>query len=188
MSTLYVLRCEQNRYYVGKTNRPLLQRIAEHFHQHGSEWTRQYKPVAVVEQIHNVDEFDEDKYTKMYMKKYGIDRVRGGSYTQIVLPEHYRLTLEKELCSASNRCFRCHRSGHFANNCYAASKVDGSAIEDDTDDVSVLINAVQIAMQLLGPQKSRATTERRLSCFRCGRVGHLANKCYAQTHQNGYSF
>ena len=46
------------------------------------------------------------------MLKYGINNVRGGSYTQINLPECNIISLEKELCSASNLCFT-GAGGHF---------------------------------------------------------------------------
>lgn len=132
MPTIYVLLCENNRYYIGKTDRPLANRVEEHFNNNGSEWTRKYKPIKVVEKVPNADMFDEDKYTKMYMKEYGIDRVRGGTYTQIKLPDYSLQALEKELCSASDLCFRCNRPGHFASQCYASTKADGSPIEEES--------------------------------------------------------
>lgn len=134
MPTVYILLCEKQRFYIGKTDRPLQCRINEHFSKHGSEWTKKYKPIKVVEQIKNADEFDEDKYTKIYMNKYGIDMVRGGTYTEMQLPDYKRLALENELCSASNLCFRCNRPGHFANQCYASTRADGTIIEDDCDE------------------------------------------------------
>jgi hypothetical protein len=33
------------------------------------------------------DKFDEDKYVFKYMEKYGIENVRGGCFSQVVLPE-----------------------------------------------------------------------------------------------------
>jgi hypothetical protein len=98
--------------------------------------------MKVVEVKKFADEFDEDKYTKMYMKKYGIDRVRGGSYTQMNLPEYSKQTLEKELCSASDLCFRCNRPGHFANKCYAKTKIDGAPVADEKtgEDLKAIIN------------------------------------------------
>ena len=133
MPTIYVLLCERNMYYVGKTERPLQVRIVEHFNRIGSEWTRKYRPIEVIEQIPNADEFDEDKYTKIYMKMYGIDKVRGGSYSQLELPYYSLLTLEREFCSADNLCFRCNRYGHFANQCYASSKADGTPLNQDNN-------------------------------------------------------
>lgn len=127
MSTIYVLLCEKNRYYIGKTARPLQTRVEEHFNQNGSQWTRMYKPIKVVEIIQNADEFDEDKYTKIYMKKYGIDKVRGGTYTQLVLPDYCILTLQKELCSSSDLCFRCNKPGHYASQCYASIQANSTS-------------------------------------------------------------
>ena len=131
MPTIYILKCEQNRYYIGKTERSLDSRIKEHFLNNGSEWTRMYKPIKLIKTIPNADAFDEDKYTKIYMKQYGINNVRGGTYTQINLPEYSKRALEKELCSASNLCFRCNRTGHFASECYASKRADGTYISDD---------------------------------------------------------
>ena len=138
MPTVYVLLCEKNRYYIGKTDRQIEDRIEEHFNKCGSEWTRKYKPIKVVEVKKDADEFDEDKYTKMYMKKHGVENVRGGTYTQLELPEYQEMTLEKELCSASDLCFRCNRTGHYASKCYARTKADGSPIDNDdsSDDSS----------------------------------------------------
>ena len=214
MPTIYVLLCEKNRYYIGKTDRPLKARIEEHFRQKGSEWTKKYKPIKVVETIKDADEFDEDKYTKKYMKKYGINKVRGGTYTQLELPDYSMLALEKELCSASNLCFRCNRQGHFASQCYASTKADGSTIYDDSSEEEcwccehcnkefateyeaarhekncskkkntsfhkIFNNALRIAEQFVVEE-----VPKRQKCFRCGRMGHYANECYASSHIRG---
>lgn len=138
MPSIYILKCEDNRYYVGKTDRPLQIRILEHFRQQGSEWTKMYKPIQVVDTRDNCDGYDEDKYTKTYMMKYGIDNVRGGSYTQIELPDYKIKSLQDEFCTTSDLCFRCHRGGHFASKCFAKTMADGSSISNDyknsTDD------------------------------------------------------
>lgn len=70
MTTIYILKCMHNKWYIGKTNRSLIERLNEHFINNGSEWTKIHPPIDVVQIITNVDEFDEDKYTKEYMKKY----------------------------------------------------------------------------------------------------------------------
>ena len=43
-----------------------------------------YKPIEIVEIIPNCDNYDEDKYTKIYMDKYGVDKVHEGSYCTII--------------------------------------------------------------------------------------------------------
>ena len=115
---IYVLECEKGRYYVGKSENPLV-RINEHFtnEKGASAWTKLYKPVKVVEIVENADIFDEDKYVKMYMAKYGIDKVRGGSYISPNLDPDIIDLIKREFSSNFNLCFRCNQKGHFIDNC-----------------------------------------------------------------------
>lgn len=118
MPTIYALRCDQNKWYIGKTDRPVAtDRIIEHFNGTGAKWTQKYKPIAIDRVWEGCDSFDEDKYTKMYMAKYGIDNVRGGSYVQIELDPDLRKFLQRELFGASDLCFKCGERGHFVANC-----------------------------------------------------------------------
>lgn len=116
MVTVYVLELSDNKYYVGKTNN-LDARIKEHITNNGSAWTTKYKPLTLVEKYENCDDFDEDKYVKIYMMRCGIDNVRGGSYSQIVLEPNVIEMLNKELCSATDKCFTCGLSSHFTKEC-----------------------------------------------------------------------
>jgi hypothetical protein len=148
MCTIYVLECDDNKFYVGKTNR-INNRILEHFNNYGSEWTKKYRPLNVREIIENADNADEDKYVKIYMSKYGIHNVRGGSYSQITLPEYKLAALSDELNTLNNNCFKCGKPGHYANNCITCFKCG----------------------------KPGHYANNCITCFKCGKPGHYANKC-----------
>jgi len=82
MIYIYVLQLEKGKYYIGKTKNPHF-RLESHFNLDGSEWKKLYKPIKILELISNCDDYDEDKYTRIYMDKYGIDNVRGGSFVTV---------------------------------------------------------------------------------------------------------
>jgi predicted GIY-YIG superfamily endonuclease len=113
---IYVLECEDNRYYIGKTSNPSF-RIEQHKNGVGAVWTQKYKPIKVIETIETTDALDEDKITKKYMMKYGIEFVRGGSYTKIELDDWMIKSLEHEFLSAKDICYKCKEKGHFAKEC-----------------------------------------------------------------------
>lgn len=117
MVYIYALKLKHNKYYIGKTSNPDF-RIESHFNSKGSEWTKIHNPVKLLELIDG-DDYDEDKYTKIYMDKYGIDNVRGGSYTSIILDNETKNQLVKNSNSTNDRCFKCGKYGHFANNCWS---------------------------------------------------------------------
>lgn len=144
---IYVLECEDSKYYVGSTGRLPRERVLEHFTTGGSGWTKIYKPTDVLAVIEPADRFDEDKYTKIYMEKYGVDRVRGGSYVKVALPDFQLSALKLELATASGACFKCGQSGHFAAactacercgrahdtaKCYAKTRLDGTLLSAKT--------------------------------------------------------
>jgi predicted GIY-YIG superfamily endonuclease len=163
-TNIYILECsnktegksegktEGYKYYIGKTTNPTF-RLEQHFNSAGSAWTKKYNPIRVLEIIPNCDDFDEDKYTIKYMKQYGIDNVRGGSFCQIELDEENTNTINRMIngstdkcykCSGnhfvndctnnstnnSNKitCFRCQREGHTEENCYAKTDKNGEEL------------------------------------------------------------
>jgi hypothetical protein len=118
MLFIYVLQLQNDKYYIGKTSNPHF-RFDNHFAHNGSEWTKLHKPIKILELIPNCDNYDEDKYTYKYMDKYGIDNVRGGSYTTPILDEITKNQLKKISNSVNNRCSTCDiaTDGHFAKDC-----------------------------------------------------------------------
>ena len=131
MVNIYILRLTQGKFYIGKTSNPTF-RISSHFNlKGGAVWTNKYKPLNVVKIIKNCDDFDEDKYTKMYMKRYGIDNVRGGSYVTENLMDSQKKLIHKEILCASNRCYGCGKTGHFINNCNQKKKESNQTLQNN---------------------------------------------------------
>jgi predicted GIY-YIG superfamily endonuclease len=132
MEQIYILKLRAGKYYIGKTKN-IEKRYEEHLTGTGSGWTKKHKPVSLIKTIKSTSQFDEDKYVKEYMAKYGIENVRGGSYSNIVLDENSIAVLEKEIRHSNNVCMRCGRDTHYIKDCYAKTDVDGAIISVSKD-------------------------------------------------------
>ena len=108
MVFIYVIQLEQSKYYIGKTNSPHF-RLENHFNSNGSAWTKIYKPLRVIEIKPNCDDYDEDKITRQYMDKYGINNVRGGSFVSVKLDKSTIDTLKQMSNGTNNKCFVCEK-------------------------------------------------------------------------------
>lgn len=116
MLSIYILKLEYNKYYIGKTINPNF-RLQQHFMDNGSEWTKKYKPIDIITIIPNCDSYDEDKYTLKYMEEFGINNVRGGSFCQIILSDINISTIKQMINGSTDKCYICGEITHFAFDC-----------------------------------------------------------------------
>jgi predicted GIY-YIG superfamily endonuclease len=121
-SAIYVLKLMSNKYYVGKTN-DFKKRFQQHLKGLGPEWTKIHKPLKITEIITNSSNiFEEDNKVKKYMMDFGINNVRGGSYSNLNLTECQIKMLNLEMATAKHSCFNCDKYGHLYKECISKRK------------------------------------------------------------------
>ena len=113
---VYILELANNKFYIGRTTN-IHQRLADHSCGQGSVWTRLYPPLDVFDILVDCDPFDEDKYVLKYMAMYGIDAVRGGSFSTIELSNSTREHINKCIQTATDACYYCGCTDHFIHTC-----------------------------------------------------------------------
>ena len=141
MVNIYILKLENNKYYIGKTYQSE-NKLKQYFNSPCSVWRKQYKPVKVLEFIDNCNKCDEDKYTLEYMEKYGINKVRGGSYRETKLNEKQIETIKKMIScidTINNNCWMCGSKDHFIKDCGAGTRIgDKDKVPTPTDSIDTI--------------------------------------------------
>jgi hypothetical protein len=166
--SIYVLQLEKGKYYVGKTKQIAEARFEQHKQggKKSSAWTRMYKPIKLLEVYPNANKYDEDKYVLINIEKYGIENVRGGSYSKIELSIEQIIEIQTKIKGASDQCFRCGESGHFIKHCKKVKLFCDRCGRDSH-------NADKCYAQTNINRKA-------LPCAHCG-LNHPTKNCYAKS-------
>ena len=188
MEQLYVLQLENGKYYCGKTTRPS-ERYKEHIAGEGAAWTKKFKPTKMLELRALKDAHDETNTTKDLMKKYGVDNVRGGAYTTIVLDDATKAVLEREFRSGNDKCFKCGLGGHFANRCPITVREEPEEVtvwgcEHCDKEFTSMTRAIAHERRCTSKPQPRPA-KKTGTCYRCGRASHYSPDCYAKTDTDG---
>mmetsp|Transcript_14088 Transcript_14088/g.29622 ORF Transcript_14088/g.29622 Transcript_14088/m.29622 type:complete len:308 (-) Transcript_14088:293-1216(-) len=146
--TIYVLECENGKYYVGSTKNRR-KRLREHNRRRGCKWTREHKPIRVLREYRRIPLKYllgmESRVTAELMLEFGVNNVRGSMFCS---PREYHLgdidALTKFL-------------GHY-------------------NDLSYRKVQQRLSQTLpLSPHQMRKRSN--VKCFNCGETGHYSFEC-----------
>jgi hypothetical protein len=195
-TNIYILECEDNKYYVGRTD-DVESRLNDHFNSdiYASAWTTYYPPKSVYKFIPNQSYFDEDKWVVKMMAEFGINKVRGGAFSRVNLPEEDKIILQRMVDGSKDNCLVCGDCNHFANNCPYANELPQKMLKKRKKKKNIgfkIGKAIKIFSEAIIEgviDEKNDTKEEKYSennkCFKCGREGHWANNCYSKRHING---
>ena len=204
-TVIYGLELEENKRYVGRTTKNVEVRFMEHMsgsRPEAAAWTRRYCPKQIVFSIPEINEADEDNYTLQWMREYGVDNVRGGTFSSVFLPSHQRKTIADMLRGRSQQCFKCGAKNHYASSCFFFS---GSSSSCSISRSSVSsspspppppfspppppstapprpVSPDFLLPPPLPPTASSSSLVTNGACYRCGRRGHWARNCPIAVH------
>lgn len=167
---LYIIKLSEGKFYVGTTV-DLSERLENHWNGNAAAWTKKYPPEKVVAVYHNKDLFDEDRKVKELMSKFGIDNVRGGTYSLTQLPAEQIKFLQREIYHGTGRCLECGSKTHWVNDCPNKKKKRAGF-----EGISECDERIKDEISLVSSS----------DCTRCGRNTHNVSECYAKTHLKGY--
>lgn len=81
MKSIFALKLKQNKYYVGSSY-DLQSTLYQLFNKRimKDKWLNQYEPFYVHKIVYNCTSEDEYKCLLLYIRKYGVDNVRGPTF------------------------------------------------------------------------------------------------------------
>ena len=151
---IYVLKLEKFKWYIGRSCN-VDARYQQHANGNGAEWTKLFKPVSMLPHPKiETSPHDEDNLTLEYMCQYGIENVRGASFTKLVFSADELTSLQQRVRDHLRLCRGCALPGHFIADCTQSKPI----------------------RKLNSPVPTHPK-----GCLRCGRDGHTHKQCFALT-------
>lgn len=102
MSLLFIIKCQQEKYYLGLSN-SFVSIFFTHYENHNNiSWLNIYKPIQIVHIEHFFNFNKLNNSVIYYMFVYGIENVRGGSYTNINLSNQQYIEITQKIQNCVN--------------------------------------------------------------------------------------
>lgn len=170
--TIYVLECENGKYYVGSTSHRR-QRRRQHFDSSrgGSAFTRQNRPIRVCAEYRRIPQKYylgmEAKITAELMLQFGINNVRGAMFSET---RNYTIADIDSLTAFL---------GHFNDLSYAhvRSTLKEALPPTGVDGGGNAAAAKRRKRKRARMRKKEKMKTRKGRCFRCGKEGHYSYEC-----------
>jgi hypothetical protein len=203
LEIVYVLRCKNGKYYVGKTEASRLNtRQAEHL-AGDCWWTRQHPPLEVVEEVPcGGFPFLELAMTYHYMNLHGTENVRGAQHCGY-LDDAQTEQIQRALRHENNLCLGCGSPDHWISKCPYEKKGKVGSIDDvssvppskhvkqekekekiidltsTTDDAepTVTTSFVNSNAPVRNNKEKKSFAKKEGACFNCGAEGHWMKDC-----------
>jgi len=160
MEYIYILKCQKDKYYIGKTYNVQIE-YNEHLDGSFCDFTKEFKPCDI-EGIFEIDtnialELVIAKYVKKYDKK------------NIAFLETDAKAIKKLLKQINDNCI-CESKEHWLDSCKLNLK---------DEFWSKMFNKIV--------NNFTKNCKDSQICCRCGRFGHFMDQCYAKKHTDGYN-
>lgn len=117
MLCVYVLQCENNKYYIGKTTNHFRETYREHLNGTASDWTKLYKPIRLVDLVCPAELSDEQRLTTIFMNRFGVDNVRSDLYPEVQIEDRTMQFINNELLGSIRGCLICEKEDHLTYDC-----------------------------------------------------------------------
>lgn len=117
VTKIYVVETEDGCFYIGKTHRSVDTRLAEHIAEPSNEWLKIHKAKQLAAEPYEGDGFDEDAEFLRWVHLKGIERVRGGGHTKVVLDPLEIRRIHRRIAAAIDGCLVCCKYDHWVDQC-----------------------------------------------------------------------
>jgi len=204
-NTIYVLQCEDDKYYVGST-RNRKQRYRQHFENErgGSKWTRMHKPIKVIAEYKRIPTRYlmgmESQKTAEYMMEYGVNNVRGAAYcnsrqfTTADIPSltgflgHYNQLDYQELHTELRKVLPRPnppkasfpppvKNDYRTRNKNKSYYSNSNNVANDEESAKAANRRKLRNYKRKQRKKQQALSKDKAKCYKCGQIGHWANEC-----------